>query len=222
MAASVASSARAALSSNCALEEEAAVRTTTFLLAGLTLLDPSPARAQRLEAGAFVTYAFLEEIGSSDHGAGTSTLGLGGRAVWHLVPFVDLDGELAVHPNAGVSGYKVQGFLGAKSGVRVGRLGAFAKIRPGFLFFSKDPFGVGRPGAPFPHTDWAHSIDPAFDVGGVVEYYAPSGMIVRFDLGDTIVRYHARSVVSQLQPPRQVAGFTSRNRQWSLGLAKRF
>ena len=194
-----------------------------LLLAGLSLLLPPPAQAQRLEAGTFVTYAFLEEIGSTDHGVGTSTLGLGGRAVWHVVPFLDLDGEVAIHPNAGVQGYKLQGVLGAKAGIRWQRVGAFAKVRPGCLFFSKDPFGVGRPGAVFPRTDWAHSLDPAIDVGGVLEYYTPNGLIVRFDLGDTIVRYHPRTVTaSQLEPPRPVGGLTTRNRQWSVGLAKRF
>ena len=103
------------------------------------------------------------------------------------------------------------------------RVGAFVKARPGFLFFSRDPFGVGRPGITLGLTDWAHSLDPTIDIGGVVEYYTPSGVIVRFDLGDTIVRYHSRAVVaSQLDPPRQVGGFTTRNRQWSFGFAKRF
>jgi len=66
----------------------------TALLVGLSVAVPSTAQAQRLEAGGFITYAFLEQIGSTDHGIGTSTLGLGGRAVWHVVRFVDLDGAL--------------------------------------------------------------------------------------------------------------------------------
>ena len=192
------------------------------MLAALVVVLASPARAQRVEAGAFVTYAFLEEIGSTDHGVGTSTLGIGGRAVWHLAPFVDIDGEVAIHPNAGVQGYKLQGALGAKAGIRWSSLGVFAKVRPGLLYFSKDPFGSGRAGV-LPRTDWARSLDPSIDVGGVVEYYTTRGMIVRFDLGDTIVRYHARTVVvSQFQPPQHAAGFTTRNRQWSMGLGKRF
>jgi len=196
----------------------------TALLVGLSVAVPSTAQAQRLEAGGFITYAFLEQIGSTDHGIGTSTLGLGGRAVWHVVRFVDLDGELAIHPNVGVSGYKVEGFLGSKAGIRFRRFGAFVKVRPGVLFFSKDPFGVDRPGAPFAAAEWAHSLDPALDVGGVIEYYSPRGLIFRFDLGDTLVRYHARSVVAlpQFQPPREVAGFTTRNRQWSFGIGRRF
>jgi len=196
---------------------------TTILVTGLSLLLPSAAWAQRLEAGGFLTYAFLERIGSSDYRVGTSTLGLGGRAVWHVVRFVDLDGELAVHPNAGVSGYKLEGFLGAKAGIRSRRFGGFVKARPGFLYFSKDPFGVGRPGSFLGSTEWAHSLDRALDFGAVIEYYTSNHLIVRFDLGDTIVRYHPRTVVvSQVQPPEQIERFTTRNLQWSIGLGKRF
>jgi len=199
------------------------VRLTPFVVTGLLLLLPSAARAQRLEAGAFLTHVFLERVGSSDHRPGTSTGGLGGRVVWHLVPFVDLDGELAVHPHAGVSGYKLEGFVGAKVGVRFRRFGGFVKLRPGFLYFSKDPFGLGRPGATFPRTEWANSLDPALDLGAVFEYYTPSRLIIRFDLGDTIVSYHPRTVVvSRLQPPQRAAGFSTRNRQWSVGIGKRF
>ncbi len=199
------------------------MRATTCLLLGLTVLVPASARAQRLETGLFFTYAFLEQIGSNDHAAGTSTAGLGGRVAWRLLPFVDAEGELAVHPNAGVSGYKVQGFAGVKAGARFGRLGLFAKIRPGFLYFSKDPFGVGRRGATFVETDWAHSLEPAMDAGGVIEYVASSGVLVRFDLADTIVHYDTRRVfLSPREPLREVGGFTTRNRQWSIGVGRQF
>jgi hypothetical protein len=199
------------------------VKVGGFLLAGLTLALPHPAGAQPLEGGLFLTYAFLEQIGSSDHRAGTSTLGLGGRIVWHVLPFVDLEGEVAGHPNAGVQGYRIQGFAGAKAGFRYHRLGVFAKARPGFIYFSKDPFGVERPGHSFFEPAWADSLEPAIDVGGVLEYYVPNGVIVRFDLADTIVHYESRSVFqSQHLPRREVGGFTTRNRQWSFGVSKRF
>lgn len=194
-----------------------------ILAIALSLSLPAAARAQRLEGGGFITGAFLERIGSSDHRVGTSTMGLGGRAAVRLLPGIDLDGELAVHPNAGVQGYKLEGFLGAKAGVRWRGIGAFVKARPGFLYFSKDPFGAGRPGAPLGRIDWATSLDPSVDVGAVIEGYTRGGTIVRFDLGDTIVNYHARTVfLSQTQPAHRVGGFTARNRRWSLGVSKRF
>jgi hypothetical protein len=199
------------------------MRATIWLLLGFTVLLPASAQAQRLETGLFFTYAFLEQIGSNDHEVGTSIAGFGGRVGWRLFRFVDAEGELAVHPTAGVSGYKVQGFAGAKVGAQFRRIGLFAKIRPGFLYFSKDPFGVAQPGAPFPHTNWAHSVEPAMDVGAVVEYNAANGVVVRFDLADTIVHYESRPVfVSLREPMREVGGFTTRNRQWSIGVGKRF
>ena len=199
------------------------IKGTTCLLLGLIVLLPASARAQRLETGFFFTYAFLEEIGSNDHEVGTSTAGFGGRVAWHLLPFVDVDGELTVHPPAGFSGYRVQGFAGAKAGARVSRVGLFVKVRPGFLYFSKDPFGVGRRGAAFPETVWAHSLEPAMDIGGVIEYFASNAVIVRFDLGETIVHYEPRQVFFSVREPlREVGGFTTRNRQWSFGVGKRF
>src|SRR5262245_62082983 len=216
---------RAVRASGCAFsnEEANAMRLATLLLAGLPLAVPSLASAQRLEIGVYFTYVHLERIGSTDHEVGSTSGGIGGRIVWRFLPHLDLDGEVAVHPNAGVTGYKVQGFLGAKAGVRFSRVGLFVKARPGFLYFSKDPFGPDRPGASFVDTQWAHSLEPAFDIGGVVEYYTSKGIVVRLDLADTVVRYEVRSVfVSQREPARQVAGFTTRNRQWSLGVGKRF
>ena len=106
---------------------------TPIVVFGLLLLLPSAARAQRLEAGVVLTHAALERIGSTDHDDRMTMVGLGARAVWHLVRFVDLDSELTLHPNSGVSGYKIQAFLGAKVGARSRRLGGFVKVRPGLL-----------------------------------------------------------------------------------------
>jgi hypothetical protein len=209
------------------LNQEGAVMGTKATLIGLLLLLPDLAFAQhdqsRLEAGVFLTYAFLEEIGSTDHERGTLTLGLGGRIAWRVWRFVDVDGEVALHPEAGVSGRRVQAFLGSKAGVRFRQAGIFVKARPGFVYFSKDPFGAAAPGSTFFNPRWAHSLEPALELGGVFEYYTAKGVVVRFDLADTIVRYDARAVtVSQFQPPIAAGGFTTYNRHWSLGVAKRF
>lgn len=197
------------------------------LLAALFLTMPTVAVAQssesRVEAGVFFTYAKLERIGSTDHDVGTTTAGLGGRVAWRLFRNVDIDTEVAVHPRAGVSGYRVQGFLGMKAGASFGGFGLYAKARPGFLYFEKDPFGVGSAGPTFSFSQWAHSVEPALDLGVTIEYDTPAKLVVRFDVGETIVRYNSRTVVSsQLLPPRVEGGFTTRNRQWSLGLGKRF
>jgi hypothetical protein len=63
----------------------------------------------------------------------------------------------------------------------------------------------------------------AIHIGAVVEFYTSKGLVVRLDVADTVVRYNARSVfVSQHEPAKQVAGFTTRNRQWGIGVGKRF
>jgi hypothetical protein len=197
------------------------------LLAAVLLTLPTVCVAQssapRLETSVFFTFAKLERIGSTDHGPGTSTAGLGGRIGWRLLRHMDVEGELSVHPRAGVSGYRVQGFAGAKIGTWFGRLGVHAKARPGFLYFEKDPFGVAAPGSRFPRSEWAASVEPALDLGAIVQYVTPGGVFVRLDFGKTIVRYDSRTVVSsQLLPPFEQGGFTTRNRQWSIGVGKRF
>jgi hypothetical protein len=196
------------------------------LLAGVLLTLPTIAVAQssepRLETGVFFTFAKLQRIGTTDHGVGTSTAGLGGRIGWRLVRHVDVDGELSVHPRAGVSGYRIQGFVGPRVGAWFGRLGLHAKARPGFLYFEKDPFGVAAPGSTFLRPEWADSLEPALDLGVSIQYVTPRGLLVRFDVGETIVRYNFRTVVSSQLLPMKEGGFTTRNRQWSLGVGRRF
>ena len=65
-------------------------------------------------------------------------------------------------------------------------------------------------------------MDPSTDVGIVLELYTTRSGMIRFDLGDTTVRYGDREVTSELQPPRPVGGFLTHNRQWSLGVSVRF
>jgi hypothetical protein len=187
------------------------------------LLFPVAAAAQdksRFEVGGLFTYVFLEKIGSSDYKAGTGAGGFGGRFVYSVLPYLDIDADLIVHPNGGVSGTRLQGLFGVKMGKRFSRVGLFAKARPGFLYFSKDPFGATEAGSTPFNTNWASSLDASMDLGGVVEFYSRRGPIFRFDLGDTIVSYESRNVVtSQLEPPRSAGGFTTHNRQWSLGVS---
>ena len=178
-------------------------------LAGVLLMVSVPAFAQssepRLETGAFFTFARLARIGSTDHGAGSTTFGLGDRIGWRVIRHLDIDGELSVHPRAGVRGYRVQGFAGVKAGAWFGRLGVHAKVRPGFLYFEKDPFGVASPGSTPLNTRWADSLEPAIDYGAIVQYVTARGVLVRLDVGETLVRYDARMVsFSYWRPPTEV------------------
>jgi hypothetical protein len=199
------------------------VKRVLLLLFALPAACLAQGGEKRLEVGGLLTGVFLEEIGTRDVGAGTGAGGLGGRVTWRLLPVLDLDADLILHPNAGVSGHRIQTLVGVKTGKRFEKLGFFAKARPGFIYFSKDPFGVGRAGATPLRPDWASSLEPSLDIGGVVEYYTSRGLILRFDLGDTIVSYEPRTVItSSFLPPIQAGGFTTHNVQWSIGVSLPF
>jgi hypothetical protein len=191
----------------------------------VVLIVPDIARAQdtkqRFELGGLITYTFLEEIGSRDVGAGTESGGLGGRLVFHAFPILDLETEINFLPgNSATSGNHVQGFFGVKAGKRWEKAGIFVKARPGFMHFRRDPFGVGKPGkSPF-SPERATSTEPSIDLGGVVEYYTARGLILRFDLGKTVIRYARRTAGTS--PPYEAGGFTTRNWQGSFGIGIQF
>jgi hypothetical protein len=56
-----------------------------------------------------------------------------------------------------------------------------------------------------------------------MEYYTARGLILRFDLGRTVVRYAQRTVrTSEFLPAFEAGGFTTHNWQASLGIGVRF
>jgi len=198
----------------------------------LLLVLPRIAQAQGLgqktdpkfELGGLFTYGKLREIGSTDSGTGTDVGGLGVRFGYRIFRHLDLDTEFNFLPgNSATSGNHVQGFAGAKVGKRWTKGGVFLKVRPGFIRFSRDPFGVGKPGAVFLSHDRAASTEPALDLGGVVEYYTSRGFILRFDLGYDLVHYARRDVRSSpALPSFEAGGFTTHNWQGSVGVNFRF
>jgi len=180
---------------------------------------------KRFEAGVLLSGTFLERIGSSDHGVGTSALGFGGRLDYAVSRHVDLESELIVWPNnQATSGTWIQGQFGARAGLRFHRIGLFAKVRPGFMHFTEDPFGVTKPGGSgIVGRVPVSSTEPSVDLGGVFEYATARGVILRFDLGDTIIHYDRRLVqLSPTLPSIEAGGFTTNNWQGSFGLSWRF
>ena len=194
----------------------------------LVLIIPDIAEAQdtgqRYELGGLITYTFLREIGSRDVGVGTESGGLGGRLVYRTLPLLDLETEINFLPgNSATSGNHLQGFFGVKAGKRWKKGGIFLKARPGFIHFRRDPFGVGKPGSSFFSTERAASTEPDIDLGGVIEYYTARGLILRFDLGDSVIHYGRRTVrTSDFLPPFEAGGFTTHNWQGSFGISFRF
>jgi hypothetical protein len=180
---------------------------------------------QRFEGGGLITSTFLKEIGTRDVGTGTSAGGFGGRLVYRAHPLMDLEAEVNFLPgNSATSGNHLQTFVGAKTGMRWKKGGVFLKVRPGFIHFRRDPFGVGKPGnTSFFSTERAHSTESSVDLGGVVEYYTTRGLTLRFDLGKNVIRYARRTVrTSDFVPPFEGGGFTTWNWQGSFGIGFRF
>jgi hypothetical protein len=194
----------------------------------LVSMVPAIARAQnteqRYELGGLITYTFLREIGTRDVGVGTEAGGLGGRLVYRVFPLLDLETEINFLPgNSATSGNHLQGLFGVKAGKRWEKVGIFVKARPGFIHFSRDPFGVQKPGSSIFSTERATSTERDIDLGGVIEYYTARGFILRFDLGDSVIHYGRRTVrTSEFLPTFEAGGFTTHNWQGSFGISFRF
>ncbi len=100
---------------------------------------------------------------------------------------------------------------GIKTGIRAGRIGLFAKVRPGLMHFSGRQFETFHLG---PSTNFA------LDMGGVFEYYTNSGIFFRIDMGDTVV-YAPEPFFRSLPPfPGSTGNF--HGLQTSLGMGFRF
>jgi hypothetical protein len=103
---------------------------------------------------------------------------------------VEAEGNIFKRPSE-VDGRRSQGLFGVKYGKRGEKLGVFAKFRPGFMRFDHT-FGFVRESSI--NLDTRTNIYLAMDAGGVVEVYPTRRSIIRFDFGDTIVRYTNRHI----------------------------
>ena len=167
------------------------------------------ARAPRYELGAQFTLINLVPLPNvrpcPDCLSRTANLvhpGFGGRFTFNLTDDIALEAEgnfftRNVEDLPNPSGHMFQGQFGAKIGKRFEKWGAFGKVRPGFVGFTRvnqllrersvnsfigipvliGEFGVGK------------SLYPSIDLGGVAEFYLSRRWMLRFDVGDTIIRY---------------------------------
>ncbi len=124
-----------------------------------------------------------------------------------------------------------QGQFGVKIGKRFSKIGVFGKARPGFVGFTEvsqlestvtsvigtQTFRVGT-------FRLGRQTYRSMDLGGIVETYPSRRIIVRLDLGDTIIRYSTLRVAGIFlsraileRPPE-----TKHNLQFSVGIGVRF
>jgi hypothetical protein len=169
------------------------------------------------------------------HGNETE-LGFGPRIGYNATSYLTLEAELNFFPRDRdlEGGRKVQGLFGAKVGKRFDKAGIFAKARPGFVRFSRGDY-QGRPTALCPAVfpppigcfQPVAKTNFAIDIGGVAELYPSKNTIIRFDAGDTIIRFGNRRVAATSNTLTSLvvvplASQTKHNLQASVGFGFRF
>lgn len=172
-----------------------------FSLESLAQTDERP-----IEVGGFVTtIKFSDPISETP-------IGFGGRFAYNFTDNFAFDGEVAYFPEnpSGNFGQTVA-VAGVRAGVRREKFGVFAKVRPGIINFGGDAFRARN----------SSQSNFALDVGGVLEYYPTARVIVRVDVGDTIIPFGDKTINSPL-PPVVTRPGTTHNLQTSFGVGFRF
>ena len=185
-----------------------------FVLAAAALLLMVPAQnaqaqseTPKVEIGVHYTLLRFRDFSVTDSG-------VGGRVTYNIADNIGLEGELNFFPQKRstsltspflfIDSTRTQGLFGVKTGLRSEKAGIFGKFRPGFVRFGES--GVGIPGQSFTQF--------AFDFGGVFELYPTRSVALRFDVGDTVIRFSNPSLVTDT--------VYSNNLQISTGVAFRF
>jgi hypothetical protein len=160
----------------------------------------------RFEVGAHFTGLNLNSI------QGEYPAGIGGRFGYNVADFLTVESEVNYFPQNPSGNFgETQASWGVKAGHRFGRLGLFAKARPGLVHFGGDFYRAYNHDTP---TKFA------FDMGFVLESYFGSRGTLRFDLSDVIIPFGNTPVYSATVAPRYPGN--SHNPQFSIGIGIRF
>ena len=197
-------------------------------IAVILILAAGQASAQteprRLEAGGYFSTLSIGD-------AGNTNAGLGGRVSYEFSRWLWVEGDLSFFPSdrldtgsgpealmlqAQYSRRRLEGFVGPKIGVRGGKFGAFAKVRPGFArLIDKGIRCVGEMCALALFARPEYETEFALDIGGVVEFYPTDRTSARFDVGTTAIRHRSLGA-----PPCRDC--TTQNFSTSLGMGVKF
>ena len=196
-------------------------------------LHSKPLRAQsdppKLEVGAQFATLRLSEFDKVD-------TGVGGRISYDFTEHIAVEGEvnfffptdrfdafLALSSSAiriATGSHRIEGLFGLKVGARSKWVGVFAKVRPGFLHFTRDEFNplILAPINPHYKTEAGF----ALDFGGGIEFRPSRRNVVRLDLGDTVIRFSRLRQLPVVILNQQPVHFTSHNFQLNAGIGFRF
>ena len=190
------------------------------LAAGNAAAQTAPSR---FEVGGHFSTLRIGEAGNTNAGIGgyvacDFSRWLAVEAEMGFFPRDRIDVEMGVAPITTTrwSRRRLEGFFGPKVGVRGERVGAFAKVRPGFVTLTNTGLGCAGDICPLillPRPEYRTEF--ALDLGGIFEFYPTPRSIARFDLGTTAIRHRSQGV-----PPCRDC--TTKNLSTSLGVGFRF
>ena len=196
-----------------------------LLIFGFLVVSPAQTKTQaqtmkrRVEAAVHYTSINLSVFDSVEAGGGV-------RLTYHINDHFDVEAEgnlfeffLEDHPTDDVVG--AQGLLGVRAGLQYKRIGVFAKLRPGVVNFPslRGPRG---PCSLLPCEGSRRGGNRfAVDAGAVVEFYPAEKIILRMDIGDTMIRFSDDHFFKSSTMVRINDGF-SHNLQWGASIGYRF
>ncbi len=165
----------------------------------------SKEKTPKVEVGVHFISLYLHDFGEGPGGAGL-------RFTYNINDQVSLEAEANHFPEnpSGNFGESLA-LVGLKVGKRNDTFGVFGKVKPGVIRFDGDFF--------------SHLLDKhtflAVNVSGALEYYPTRHIVLRFELGDTIIAYQGARYNSVSSPGIVKLG-TSHNLQTTIGLGVRF
>lgn len=209
----------------------------TFAFVLFSLLCVPALRAQdtpKVEVGIHVTALNLGDFKLAVPDLSESQRGVGGRVTLNLTDHISIEGEINTFPNnfritvpqltnvvrRDLTRDRVDQFLfGLKVGGRSEHWGIFAKVRPGYVRSVLEDQTTGNTN-PTLNTLFRTTSGFALDWGGVLEFYPSRHTMLRFDLGDTIIRYETKPQAGATN--QTTTKFTNHNLQVSAGFGLRF
>jgi hypothetical protein len=138
-----------------------------------------------------------------------SRSGVGGFVVYSPVPWFGVDASTSLFFSEDVGGYAWQLLAGPRLGMLWNDLAIFGRVRPGLVRFSERFF---KPNIacilifPPPESCLAPHSNFALDIGGTVELPLNNSTALRFELGDTLIRYDRKSLDAEWMHNLQFAG----------------
>jgi len=195
-----------------------------YLLAALLFLQARCAVAQdalpKFEAGPQITQLYVPK---NIVGSVTYQPSLGGIFCIAIKRNLAFDSAVSFTPNVPnestsfAGGRMTQAFLGARMGFVRGRIGIYAKIRPGVVSFGGAILRV----TPSPTFGFqlGRLTEPSLDAGGIVTVAVSRRLAVRYEAGDTVIFYGSRVLIAGAAP---IPGRATNNFQFGIAFLFRF